>query len=120
MSMQPQFTKRSASRPSRPRGIVFLSLALAAIFAGTVLAQGPEKPKILPASPPSSAKAAPPPALGAAHELAAQDLEAFLDGLMPAQIESDDIAGAVISVVKDGHVLFAKGYGFSDVEKRKP
>jgi len=40
--------------------------------------------------------------------------------MMPAQIEGDDIAGAVISVVKDGHILFAKGFGFSDVQKRKP
>src|SRR5207237_8867777 len=43
----------------------------------------------------------------------------FLDGLLPAQLEREDIAGAVVAVVKDGKVLFAKGYGFSDVEKRK-
>ena len=55
-----------------------------------------------------------------APELTATDLEAFLDGLMPAQLEREDIAGAVVAVVKDGKVLFAKGYGFSDVEKRKP
>lgn len=54
-----------------------------------------------------------------APQLAATDLEAFLDGLMPAQLEREDIAGAVVAVVKDGKVLFAKGYGFSDVEKRK-
>jgi CubicO group peptidase (beta-lactamase class C family) len=55
-----------------------------------------------------------------APELAATDLEAFLDGLVPAQLEREDIAGAVVAVVRDGKVLFAKGYGFSDVEKRKP
>src|SRR5258708_28567512 len=54
-----------------------------------------------------------------APELTATDLEAFLDGLMPSQLEREDIAGAVVAVVKDGKVLFAKGYGFSDVEKRK-
>jgi len=54
-----------------------------------------------------------------APELTATDLEAFLDGLIPAQLEREDIAGAVVAVVKDGKVLFAKGYGFSDVEKRK-
>jgi CubicO group peptidase (beta-lactamase class C family) len=53
-------------------------------------------------------------------ELTATDLEAFLDGLVPAQLEREDIAGAVVAVVRDGKVLFAKGYGFSDVEKRKP
>lgn len=55
-----------------------------------------------------------------AHELTAQDLEPFLDGLMPAQLERENISGAVISVVKDGKLLFAKGYGYADIEKRKP
>jgi CubicO group peptidase (beta-lactamase class C family) len=54
-----------------------------------------------------------------APDLTATDLEAFLDGLIPAQLEREDIAGAVVAVVKDGKVLFAKGYGFSDVEKHK-
>jgi len=53
-------------------------------------------------------------------QLTGADLEAFLDGMMPSQLNREDIAGAVITVVKDGKVIFAKGYGFSDVEKRKP
>jgi CubicO group peptidase (beta-lactamase class C family) len=57
---------------------------------------------------------------GTAHEMTATDLEAFLDGLMPAQLEREDIAGAVVAVVKDGQVLFAKGYGYSDMAKRTP
>ncbi len=39
------------------------------------------------------------------HELTAQDLEAFLDGIVPLQLERDDIAGATIAVVKDGKLL---------------
>ncbi len=54
------------------------------------------------------------------HELTAQDLETFLDGIVPLQLERDDIAGATISVVKDGKLLFAKGYGYADYEKKKP
>ena len=54
------------------------------------------------------------------HEMTAADLAAFLDGLMPAQLEREDIAGAVIAVVKDGQVIFAKGYGYSDMSKRTP
>src|SRR5579871_1220042 len=53
-------------------------------------------------------------------QLTAADLEAYLDGMMPAQLARENIAGAVIAVVKDGKVLFAKGYGYSDIEKRKP
>jgi CubicO group peptidase (beta-lactamase class C family) len=52
------------------------------------------------------------------HELTEADLAAFLDGMMPQQLARDDVAGAVISVVKDGKLLFAKGYGYSDVEKK--
>jgi CubicO group peptidase (beta-lactamase class C family) len=55
-----------------------------------------------------------------AHELTAEDLGPFLDGFMPQQIEHADIAGAVIAVVKDGKLLFAKGYGYADVEKKIP
>ncbi len=54
------------------------------------------------------------------HEMTADDVAAFLDGLMPQQLAREDMAGAVISVVKDGKVLFAKGYGYSDVEKKTP
>ena len=54
------------------------------------------------------------------QELTAADLSAFLDGLVPQQIEKADIAGAVVAVVKDGKVFFEKGYGYSDVEKKTP
>lgn len=53
-------------------------------------------------------------------EMTTGDVEAFLDGLVPLQLEREDIAGAVIVVVKNGSVLFSKGYGFADVKKRTP
>ena len=56
----------------------------------------------------------------AQQNMTAPDVEAFLDGVMPLQLEREDIAGAVIDVVKDGKILFTKGYGFSDVAKRTP
>jgi CubicO group peptidase (beta-lactamase class C family) len=56
----------------------------------------------------------------AAAALTAADVEAFLEGVVPLQLAREDIAGAVVVVVKDGKVLFGKGYGFSDVEKRAP
>lgn len=60
------------------------------------------------------------PATSQAHELTAADVEAFLDGLIPTELKADDIAGAVVAVVKDGQPLFAKGYGYSDVAKKTP
>src|SRR5690349_9049015 len=53
-------------------------------------------------------------------ELTATDVEAFLDGLVPMQLQREDIAGAVIVVVKNGSILFSKGYGYADVKKRMP
>ena len=53
-------------------------------------------------------------------EMTGADVSAFLDGIMPLQLAREDIAGAVIVVVKDGKILFAKGYGYANVEKRIP
>ncbi len=39
---------------------------------------------------------------------------------MPYAIDRGDVAGAVVAVVKNGEVIFAKGYGLADVEKHKP
>jgi CubicO group peptidase (beta-lactamase class C family) len=54
------------------------------------------------------------------HEMTAADVQAFLDGFMPMQLERENIAGAVVLVVKDGKILTAKGYGYSDVDKKVP
>ena len=54
------------------------------------------------------------------HALTADDLAAFLDGIVPQQLKRENIAGAVIVVVKDGNVLFQKGYGYADVKNKTP
>lgn len=55
----------------------------------------------------------------APHPLEKADLEAFFDGIIPLQLERSDIAGATVLVMKDGKDLLKKGYGFSDVAKKK-
>ena len=67
-----------------------------------------------------SLAAAPAEAPPAAHPMTAGDVEAFLDGMLPQQLKCEDIAGAVVAVVKDGKVLFEKGYGWANVAKRTP
>ncbi|GMM92585.1 serine hydrolase domain-containing protein [Qipengyuania sp. MTN3-11] len=47
-------------------------------------------------------------------------LEDFVDGVMAEQIASREIAGAVVTVVHDGEVLFSRGYGYADVDAREP
>ncbi|MGP1664588.1 MAG: serine hydrolase, partial [Rhodanobacter sp.] len=55
----------------------------------------------------------------AEHPLTAEDLSIFFDGLVPYALKRGDVAGGVISVVKDGKVLFARGYGYADLETRQ-
>ncbi|HZP13355.1 MAG TPA: serine hydrolase domain-containing protein [Nevskiaceae bacterium] len=49
-----------------------------------------------------------------------EDLEAFLDGILNAQMKEHHIAGITVSVVKDGALFFSKGYGYADVDKQTP
>jgi len=57
---------------------------------------------------------------GASPRLSAADLEDWLDGYMAASLAPSKIAGAVVSVVKNGQLLFSKGYGYANVETKKP
>jgi CubicO group peptidase (beta-lactamase class C family) len=56
----------------------------------------------------------------ATPQLTQQDVASWADGFMPYALKSGDIAGAVVVVVKDGAVLFEKGYGYSDIAARRP
>ncbi|HSM56845.1 MAG TPA: serine hydrolase [Candidatus Sulfomarinibacteraceae bacterium] len=49
-----------------------------------------------------------------------QELETFLDGMADAQLASYPVAGMTVSVVQDGELLLAKGYGHADVESGAP
>lgn len=90
------------------------ALILSFLCSAPVRAQKP----VAPATPPNTET--PAASSSAAHSLTATDVETFLDGFVPLQLEQDDIAGATISIVKDGKLLFAKGYGYADVEKKHP
>ena len=48
------------------------------------------------------------------------ELETFLDGLFAKEMEENHIAGAAVSVVKDGKLFFAKGYGYADLDNHIP
>jgi CubicO group peptidase (beta-lactamase class C family) len=83
----------------------------------SMFGQGP-----LPAAPTKPGDEVRPPvenATSSAPVLTAADVEAFLDGILPLQIERDNIAGATVAVVKDGKLLFSKGYGYADVANKK-
>jgi CubicO group peptidase (beta-lactamase class C family) len=94
--------------------------ATAFLLAGSVLSsQVPGK--IAPTKTAPERKAEMPAATApGSHELTSEDLAAFLDGFVPQQLQRENIAGAVVLVVKDGKVLYRHGYGYADVEKRTP
>ncbi|MEZ5347558.1 MAG: serine hydrolase domain-containing protein, partial [Pyrinomonadaceae bacterium] len=104
----------------KPAALILLILTISFLIIGQAPSENqpvkeaePEQPK----TETSDQTETPPKGL---DKLTAADVEAFLDGIMPQQLATNDIAGATISVVKDGEILFAKGYGYSDVENKKP
>src|SRR5258708_9335400 len=54
------------------------------------------------------------------HTLESEDLEGFCEGIIQLELERSDIAGATVLVMKGSKDLLRKGYGFSDVSKKKP
>jgi CubicO group peptidase (beta-lactamase class C family) len=99
-----------------------LSAVLAVLAVGVANAAapvtGPAPALALPAR--ASATAPLPAVPEQTHDLTAPDVETFYDGLIPYALARGDMAGGVFVVVKDGEILFAKGYGFSDIAKRAP
>ncbi len=103
-------------RLNRSQRVIVPAVIVMLLVCIGVWAQKPGSPTVKNAA---EAEKQPAPSAGT-HELTGADLEAFLDGMMPSQLERENIAGAVIAVVKDGQVIFAKGYGYSDMAKRTP
>jgi CubicO group peptidase (beta-lactamase class C family) len=89
-----------------------------ALFGSMAVAQAPQ-PR-LPLTPSPTITAPPLPSPAGSHALTAADVDAWLDGYMPYALHNGDIAGAVVTVVKDGQVIAARGYGYANVAKRQP
>lgn len=100
---------------------ILLALSLAFALRSPISAQSPT----LAPAPAGPARVAatpalvPPAAPTGGTPLNQADVETWLDGFMPFALARNDIAGAVVVVVKDGQVLTQKGYGFSDVARRR-
>lgn len=48
------------------------------------------------------------------------EVSAFLDTVMPATLAKYNVPGATVAVVKDGRLVVAKGYGYSNLSGRIP
>ena len=99
-------------------GMVVLAVFAAGIAVAAPAVTGPATPPIV--TKPAQTEAAPPQPVEEAHALAAEDAQAYFDGMVPYALARGNVAGAVLVVVKDGKILFAKGYGYADVAKHKP
>lgn len=47
-------------------------------------------------------------------------LEAFFDGVVEPLMKNNNSPSGVVALARDGQLIFAKGYGYQDVEKRIP
>lgn len=96
------------------RHVQRLVALVAGFAAGIAMAQTAPPPPLGPTTtspqPATGIQAAPP-------AMTPADVAAFFDGLVPFALQRSDIAGGVIVVVKDGSVLFAKGYGYADLAR---
>jgi CubicO group peptidase (beta-lactamase class C family) len=99
--------------------IAAISLAL---FADARPAQSAETPQEQRSTISAGSHAVPPPGSSATTREATmtqENLNTFFDGFVPYGIARGNIAGGVIVVVKDGQILFAKGYGYANVAEHK-
>src|SRR5262245_32028340 len=49
-----------------------------------------------------------------------EDVQIYFDSIMPWLLQREGIAGAAVAAVKDGKVLFARGYRYADIERKMP
>jgi len=98
---------------SKRRLWVVSALAGLAFFAPIALNAQP-RPVVAPLA------ITPPGTASPTASLTKPDVDAWLDGFMPYALESGDVAGAVVVVVKDGQVLTERGFGYSDVASKTP
>ena len=56
----------------------------------------------------------------AADPIDAKELESLLDKIIRAEMQKQQIPGAAFILVQNGRVVFEKGYGLADIERKKP
>ncbi|MDB5367951.1 MAG: beta-lactamase [Rhodospirillales bacterium] len=101
----------------RSVAMAFAGLCAMAYSMAAGAQQSPSVPPPAPKAEPQRPSETPTPTV---RPLTAVDAEAWLDGYMPYALQKGDVAGAVVVIVKDGKVLFQKGYGYSDVAAKAP
>ncbi|MBD1807518.1 beta-lactamase family protein [Microcoleus sp. FACHB-SPT15] len=122
-----EFMKKRTYNPIKKICLVIIGIILFFSLSGfPYLAQGaptetsqlpflsPQKPK------PTESKPIAPPRPTRQGPSNPQEVEAFLDKFFTQEMQTEHVPGAVVALVKDGEILFSKGYGYADVEKKIP
>ena len=106
---------QTGSREGRARSAILLTLVMAFLLAGVALssveAPAQEVGRGATSAPTRPERSSP---------VDAGQVEEFFDGLIPGQLREAHVAGATVSVVQNGRPVFAKGYGYADMEEREP
>ncbi|SIN69555.1 CubicO group peptidase, beta-lactamase class C family [Singulisphaera sp. GP187] len=92
---------------SVPRPVITMTTGLLALIASTALAREPEQAKV--------AK----PLVVVATGIADARLESF-DRLMTEFLTENKLPGAALAVARNGRLVYARGFGLSDVEANTP
>lgn len=98
--------------------ILFLSLSEFPALAKNESVQFP----ILDRPPQEAIETEPPasPEPGTPGIISQQEFATFVNNFFEQEMPKSHVPGAVISVVKDGTLLFTKGYGYANIEKKIP
>jgi CubicO group peptidase (beta-lactamase class C family) len=97
-----------------------IRLSIALVFSCLYRSAGAQIPSATKSRDTATASLSAPSNGATRHELTRADVEEFFDLLIADQLARENIAGAVVGIVKDGQVIFAKGYGYADVAKGIP
>jgi len=82
---------------------------------------GPQKlPLLSPEQPQVETERVAPPRPTRQGPTSRQEVESFMDQFFDQEMEKEHIPGAVVSLVRDGEILFMKGYGYAHVAKKIP
>lgn len=96
---------------------VALAMVMAAQLGFVAAAQVPDAPQKRPVA---DASVPVTETVHVAPRLTEDDVSAWLDGFMPFALDRGDVAGAVVTVVRDGSVLAQRGYGYADTGAGTP
>lgn len=53
-------------------------------------------------------------------DIASGEMESFIDSIINEEMQKEHLPGVAFVLVKGGKVILAKGYGYADVEQKKP